>query len=75
MAPHADDTNGVTHELATEVHEPGLSKEKARLSTATESIKIPQFENKWEERAHLKGRLAAAFRIFGKFGFDEYGAC
>jgi ribulose-5-phosphate 4-epimerase/fuculose-1-phosphate aldolase len=28
--------------------------------------------SRWaEERAYLKGRLAAAFRIFGKFGFDE----
>lgn len=72
MAPHAEDTNGVTHELATEVHEPGLSKEKANMAKTTASIKMPQFDNKYEERAYLKGRLAAAFRIFGKFGFDEY---
>ena len=31
----------------------------------------PTFENKLEEREYLKGRLAAAFRIFGKNGFDE----
>jgi len=31
----------------------------------------PKFENKLEEREYLKGRLAAAFRIFGKQGFDE----
>lgn len=31
----------------------------------------PQFEDKYEEREYLKGRLAAAFRIFGKYGFDE----
>lgn len=31
----------------------------------------PVFANKHEERAYLKGRLALAFRLFGKFGFDE----
>jgi len=31
----------------------------------------PVFKDKYEEREYLKGRLAAAFRIFGKLGFDE----
>src|SRR2546429_2093411 len=31
----------------------------------------PKFEDKHEERKYLKERLAAAFRIFGKYGFDE----
>jgi ribulose-5-phosphate 4-epimerase/fuculose-1-phosphate aldolase len=31
----------------------------------------PKFDDKYKERAYLKGRLAAAFRIFGKYGFDE----
>ncbi|PGH09916.1 hypothetical protein AJ80_07628 [Polytolypa hystricis UAMH7299] len=31
----------------------------------------PIFEDKYKEREYLKGRLAAAFRIFGKYGFDE----
>lgn len=31
----------------------------------------PVFVDKNEEREYLKGRLALAFRIFGKFGFDE----
>lgn len=31
----------------------------------------PKFADKYEERDYLKGRLAAAFRIFGKYGFDE----
>jgi ribulose-5-phosphate 4-epimerase/fuculose-1-phosphate aldolase len=31
----------------------------------------PMFKDKFEEREYLKGRLALAFRIFGKFGFDE----
>lgn len=31
----------------------------------------PTFDDKYAEREYLKGRLAAAFRIFGKYGFDE----
>jgi len=31
----------------------------------------PKFDDPYKERAYLKGRLAAAFRVFGKFGFDE----
>lgn len=33
--------------------------------------KPPTFEDKYKEREYLKGRLAAAFRIFGKNGYDE----
>ena len=50
--------------------EPGISETRA----ATQMIKFPSpptFKNKYEEREYLKGRLAAAFRIFGKYGFDE----
>src|SRR5215469_7068650 len=32
---------------------------------------IPQFATVEEERRHRKQRLAAAFRLFAKFGFDE----
>jgi ribulose-5-phosphate 4-epimerase/fuculose-1-phosphate aldolase len=32
---------------------------------------MPKFESVDEERLHRKQRLAAAFRLFGRFGFDE----
>jgi len=32
---------------------------------------LPTFESVEEERRHRKQRLAAAFRLFGHFGFDE----
>jgi ribulose-5-phosphate 4-epimerase/fuculose-1-phosphate aldolase len=35
---------------------------------------IPTFETVEEERRHRKERLAAAFRLFAKFGFDEGAA-
>lgn len=34
-------------------------------------IRPPKFEDPYKERAYWKGRLAAAFRIFAKYGFDE----
>ncbi|MBV9950410.1 MAG: class II aldolase/adducin family protein [Acidimicrobiia bacterium] len=33
--------------------------------------RIPEFSSVDEHRLHLKQRLAAAFRLFGRFGFDE----
>jgi ribulose-5-phosphate 4-epimerase/fuculose-1-phosphate aldolase len=32
---------------------------------------IPEFDNVDDARRHLKVRMAAAFRLFGKFGFSE----
>jgi ribulose-5-phosphate 4-epimerase/fuculose-1-phosphate aldolase len=32
---------------------------------------VPEFDNVEDHRRHLKQRLAAAFRLFGKFGFSE----
>jgi ribulose-5-phosphate 4-epimerase/fuculose-1-phosphate aldolase len=32
---------------------------------------LPRFETLQEERLHRKQRLAAAFRLFGKYGWDE----
>jgi ribulose-5-phosphate 4-epimerase/fuculose-1-phosphate aldolase len=33
--------------------------------------RFPKFDNVDDERRHRKQRLAAAFRLFGQFGFDE----
>ncbi|WP_251551853.1 class II aldolase/adducin family protein [Neobacillus muris] len=35
------------------------------------NYKPPIFSTVEEERLHLKQKLAAAFRLFSKFGFDE----
>jgi hypothetical protein len=45
----------------------GAEKAKVKMTMP----KRPVFEDKMEEREYLKGRLAAAFRIFGKYGYDE----
>jgi hypothetical protein len=51
-------------------NEPGITKNQAALERPN-FPKAPKFEDKYKEREYLKGRLAAAFRIFGKYGFDE----
>jgi hypothetical protein len=68
MAPHSDEKNG-SKPTATTL-EPGLSEERAKVG-ATKFDGPPKFTDPYEEREYLKGKLAAAFRIFGKFGFDE----
>ena len=67
-------SNGFDHGSAqpadTAPNEPKIS---AKFANA-QMIKFPsppKFTDKYEERAYLKGRLALAFRIFGKLGFDE----
>lgn len=76
-ATHTDevtDSNGHNNEkLATPVtHEPGVSKDKALKREGQIAFpKPPIFEDKYKEREYLKGRLALAFRIFAKNGFDE----
>ncbi|CZS97202.1 related to novobiocin biosynthesis protein novR [Rhynchosporium agropyri] len=78
MAPPSA-TNGNSHdspsnEAGTATLEPGLSKPQAAKKEITMPIppgpKI-NFADKYEERDYQKGRLALAFRIFAKFGFDE----
>ncbi|KAI4201817.1 MAG: hypothetical protein LQ350_003017 [Teloschistes chrysophthalmus] len=51
-------------------HEPGLSESKAKVQMP-KFPGPPSFSDKHAERDYLKGRLAAAFRIFGKYGYDE----
>ncbi|OQE39292.1 hypothetical protein PENCOP_c007G06508 [Penicillium coprophilum] len=48
------------------------SAEKAKIKMPVPSL--PVFEDKMKEREYLKGRLAAAFRIFGDKGYDEGAA-
>src|SRR5438128_8891160 len=48
---------------------PDTKQAEAALAMAAEYL--PTFESVAEERRHRKQRLAAAFRLFGRFGFDE----
>ncbi|KAL8758706.1 MAG: hypothetical protein Q9199_001283 [Rusavskia elegans] len=62
--------NGDEIPTAEVPHELGISESKAKVQMP----KFPQpptFADKYAERDYLKGRLAAAFRIFGKYGYDE----
>ena len=63
-------TNGSSQPSAKAPLEPGLSEHQAKVQMP-KFPGPPKFADKYEERDYLKGRLAAAFRIFGKYGFDE----
>lgn len=73
MAPPSaiEPQNGNEQKLNTTAPlEPGLDDKMGNM----QKLKFPtppKFDDKYKERAYLKGRLAAAFRIFGKCGFDE----
>jgi len=66
MAPHSED---ITPSTAAPL-EPGISETKAKVQMPN-FPGPPKFDDPYKEREYLKGRLAAAFRIFGKYGFDE----
>ncbi|KAG4430165.1 hypothetical protein IFR05_014359 [Cadophora sp. M221] len=79
MSPPSATSNGSSESqqaaaaAGTATHEPGLTKSQAAKKEIT-MPKFPspkRFEDKYEEREYQKGRLALAFRIFAKFGFDE----
>ncbi len=57
-------TNGHSTPSTMAPHEPGLSEAKAKVQMP-KFPGPPHFTDKYEERDYLKGRLAAAFRIFG----------
>ena len=54
------------------------SEKKGRFSGSQDvgftNPETPAFKNKYEERDWIKGRLAAAYRIFGHFGLNEGAA-
>jgi hypothetical protein len=71
MSPHKEE-NGTTHSLPDPPD--AMMGDGVMSSTAKSKVIIPKpptFENAHDEREYLKGRLAVAFRIFGKYGFDE----
>jgi len=63
MSPHKEEL--VDLNSSSKDTKPAMGEMKASFP------RPPTFDNAHDERAYLKGRLAAAFRIFGKFGFDE----
>jgi hypothetical protein len=66
--PSATEPATVTVPPSGNSQEAGVEKAKVKMGGFP---KPPVFEDKYKEREYLKGRLAAAFRIFGKNGYDE----
>ena len=48
-----------------------MATTETEMSLGPFSEYLPKFATVEDERLHRKQRLAAGFRLFGKFGFDE----
>ncbi|KAG6364631.1 hypothetical protein INS49_006234 [Diaporthe citri] len=72
MAPHAETGSSDAGDKPSTLAplEPGIPEVEAKVKMPA-FPKPPAFDDKYKERAYWKGRLAAAFRIFGKYGYDE----
>ena len=70
MTSPSPQTNGSPDTTVKAPLEPGLTSAQAKVQMPN-FPGPPTFTSKYEERDYLKGRLACAFRIFGKYGFDE----
>lgn len=73
MAPHNEELNGNDgyKKLIPATLDSGVHDESEVETLKSKIPGPPKFDDRHEERDFLKGRLAAAFRIFGKYGFDE----
>jgi len=74
MAPHSEETTSNGHKVKPVVPNKDTSafRDENEVDMLERTIpSSPVFQDKYKEREYLKGRLAAAFRIFGKYGFDE----
>ena len=67
--PTATETLANTISMQAPQSSQAAGAEKAKIKMQMPSM--PVFEDKFREREYLKGRLAAAFRIFGDKGYDE----
>jgi hypothetical protein len=59
---------------ATAMHKTGPTKSQAKVEKVKMPMPValgPNFATPYEEREYQKVRLALAFRIFAKLGFDE----
>jgi len=67
---HSSPSSHAASKAGTAPLEPGLDKHQAAEARVA-FPRPPTFEDKYKEREYQKGRLALAFRIFAKLGFDE----
>jgi len=83
MAPHSEsatykvlDASAASISLGKQVnpgetvHTPAFT-ERQIVEEKDDGPYPPTFDDKYKERQYQKERLALAFRIFAKFGFDE----
>ncbi|MFC4335917.1 class II aldolase/adducin family protein [Salininema proteolyticum] len=71
---HGSRTPGIPAQRTPEPVENGVTGHRAHLSDHETGLPLPKrpvFDDVEDERRHRKQRLAAAMRLFGKFGYAE----
>ncbi|KAK6371782.1 hypothetical protein LTS17_008605 [Exophiala oligosperma] len=72
LSDHDDDDNAVKQDSSSSGNRDRKDdKTNNAVSVPWDIPSPPTFQDPHEYRAHLKGRLALAFRIFAKYGYDE----
>lgn len=71
MSPHKNEEKDTSSSPVAAKSGPVMGDASSKATLKMAIPRPPKFEDALEERDYLKGRLAAAFRIFGKLGFDE----
>lgn len=72
LSDHDDDDNTVKQDSSSSGNRDRKDdKTNNAVSVPWDIPSPPTFQDPHEYRAHLKGRLALAFRIFAKYGYDE----
>lgn len=59
------------HAAASGLYRDGLKDKPTVEMPKVSDIGLPSFENPYQEREYKKKRLALAFRIFAKYGFED----
>lgn len=70
MGPHHEPSSSEIVDSAVPAANPTNPSGEA-IVTGGPFPKLPTFQDKYAERQYMKERLALAFRIFAKLGFDE----
>jgi hypothetical protein len=71
LAQHGDSQTTEKESLHTTASAQDAPKVEPEVKMPVMDSFIPKFDDPYKAREYLKGRLAIAFRIFAKLGYDE----
>lgn len=71
LEQHGNGQMSEKQSLHTTVKTEDASKVEPAVKMPVMDSFIPKFDSPYKAREYLKGRLAIAFRIFARYGYDE----